>query len=177
MRFYLTEPILARFGRKETKGLQRPILSLSPVSEVRSPSQIPLKTSKKHRPFSGLGPVREEKLAERVGFEPTVQLPVLRFSRPTRSTAPAPLQRDGETHSPRTRAFYNSTSLPVQSLALTGRTHTSISALFPARRSAPGAAGFCLWQGPGSHAFERVSGHPHDLCSNPHRRKTISRHA
>ena len=30
-------------------------------------------------------------LAERVGFEPTVQLPVLRFSRPTRSTAPAPL--------------------------------------------------------------------------------------
>ncbi len=34
--------------------------------------------------------------SERVGFEPTVQLPVLRFSRPTRSTAPAPLQRDGE---------------------------------------------------------------------------------
>ncbi len=30
-------------------------------------------------------------LAERVGFEPTVRLPVLRFSRPTRSTAPAPL--------------------------------------------------------------------------------------
>ena len=31
-------------------------------------------------------------LAERVGFEPTVQLPVLRFSRPTRSTTPAPLR-------------------------------------------------------------------------------------
>ena len=66
MRFSLTEPILARFGRKETKGLQRPIFGFSPVSEVRSPSQIPLKTSKKHRPFSGLGPVRDENLAERV---------------------------------------------------------------------------------------------------------------
>ncbi len=36
-------------------------------------------------------------LAERVGFEPTVQLPVLRFSRPTRSTTPAPL-RVGSAH-------------------------------------------------------------------------------
>ncbi len=73
MRIYLTEPILARFGRKETKGLQRPILGLSPVSEVRSPSQIPLKTSKKHRPFSGLGPVRDRNLADEVGFEPTIR--------------------------------------------------------------------------------------------------------
>ena len=31
-------------------------------------------------------------LAERVGFEPTVQLPALRFSRPARSTTPAPLR-------------------------------------------------------------------------------------
>src|SRR6476646_5033959 len=32
-------------------------------------------------------------LAERVGFEPTVRLPVQRFSRPSRSTTPAPLRR------------------------------------------------------------------------------------
>ena len=31
-------------------------------------------------------------LAERVGFEPTVRLPVQRFSRPSRSTTPAPLR-------------------------------------------------------------------------------------
>jgi hypothetical protein len=36
----------------------------------------------------------------------------------------------------------------VQSLALTGRTRPSICALFPARRSAPGAVGFC----PGARA-------------------------
>src|SRR2546428_9312211 len=37
--------------------------------------------------------------AERVGFEPTVELPPLRFSRPACSTAPAPLRgkRTGET--------------------------------------------------------------------------------
>ena len=64
--FSLTEPILARFGRKETKGLQRPILDLSPVSEVRSPSQIPLKPSKKHGPFSAIGPVRDGNLADEV---------------------------------------------------------------------------------------------------------------
>src|SRR5262245_23094255 len=33
-----------------------------------------------------------EELAERVGFEPTVELPPQRFSRPSSSTAPAPLQ-------------------------------------------------------------------------------------
>jgi hypothetical protein len=57
---------LARFGRKETKGLQRPIFGPSPVSEVRSPSLIPSKSSKKRRPFSGLGPVRDGNLAEEV---------------------------------------------------------------------------------------------------------------
>src|SRR5437870_11044188 len=31
--------------------------------------------------------------AERVGFEPTVELPPLRFSRPACSTAPAPLRK------------------------------------------------------------------------------------
>jgi hypothetical protein len=33
-------------------------------------------------------------MAERVGFEPTVRLPVQRFSRPSRSTTPAPLRRN-----------------------------------------------------------------------------------
>src|SRR4029453_4136846 len=32
-------------------------------------------------------------MAERVGFEPTVRLPVQRFSRPSRSTTPAPLRQ------------------------------------------------------------------------------------
>src|SRR5437762_1592807 len=32
-------------------------------------------------------------VAERVGFEPTVELPPLRFSRPACSTAPAPLRK------------------------------------------------------------------------------------
>jgi hypothetical protein len=32
-------------------------------------------------------------MAERVGFEPTVELPPLRFSRPACSAAPAPLRR------------------------------------------------------------------------------------
>ena len=34
----------------------------------------------------------EMSVAERVGFEPTIRLRVYRFSRPARSTAPAPLQ-------------------------------------------------------------------------------------
>ena len=34
-------------------------------------------------------------MAERVGFEPTVLLPVQRFSRPPRSTTPAPLRMCG----------------------------------------------------------------------------------
>jgi hypothetical protein len=39
-------------------------------------------------------PAREPDLrAERVGFEPTVELPPLRFSRPACSTAPAPLRK------------------------------------------------------------------------------------
>src|SRR6266704_4823021 len=33
-----------------------------------------------------------DSLAERVGFEPTIRLRVFRFSRPARSTAPAPLR-------------------------------------------------------------------------------------
>ena len=36
--------------------------------------------------------VREKNVAERQGFEPWVRLRVQRFSRPSRSTAPAPLR-------------------------------------------------------------------------------------
>jgi hypothetical protein len=45
-------------------------------------------------------------LAERVGFEPTVPLRVQRFSRPSRSTAPAPLRR--RPHATRGVARYRS---------------------------------------------------------------------
>ena len=34
-------------------------------------------------------------MAERGGFEPPVELPLLRFSRPVRSAAPASLRSDG----------------------------------------------------------------------------------
>src|SRR5438105_2625839 len=37
--------------------------------------------------------LKKEKVTERVGFEPTVELPPLRFSRPACSTAPAPLRK------------------------------------------------------------------------------------
>jgi hypothetical protein len=37
-------------------------------------------------------------MAERVGFEPTVRLPVQRFSRPSRSTTPAPLRISKSKH-------------------------------------------------------------------------------
>ena len=36
------------------------------------------------------------RVAERVGFEPTVPIRVQRFSRPSRSTTPAPLQSSGD---------------------------------------------------------------------------------
>ncbi len=38
-------------------------------------------------------------MAERVGFEPTVRLPAQRFSRPSRSTTPAPLRGTRQTWS------------------------------------------------------------------------------
>jgi len=77
IRFSLSKPILARFGQKETEGSQRRIFRLFGVCEVQSPSQIPLKSSKKRRPFLGLGAVRDENLAEGMGFEPTIGLLIL----------------------------------------------------------------------------------------------------
>ena len=55
-----------------------------------------LRTADLSLPFKALesGADREKQLAERVGFEPTVRLPAQRFSRPPRSTTPAPLRRD-----------------------------------------------------------------------------------
>jgi hypothetical protein len=42
--FHLTEPISARFGRKETKAVQRPKSEAAPVSEVRSAPASPFET-------------------------------------------------------------------------------------------------------------------------------------
>ncbi len=79
-------PVVQRIGSR------RAIFGLFPPCPVyRSVPNSPLIL-----PFSGGRKRITLNLAERVGFEPTVQLPVLRFSRPTRSTAPAPLQRNGE---------------------------------------------------------------------------------
>jgi hypothetical protein len=56
------------------------------------------KSVSKGNSSGGLKLVGREK-AERVGFEPTVELPPLRFSRPACSAAPAPLRIKGTQYS------------------------------------------------------------------------------
>jgi ribose transport system substrate-binding protein len=53
---------------------------------------LPALRVKKANGLSALELVTEGNLAERVGFEPTVRLHAQRFSRPSRSTTPAPLR-------------------------------------------------------------------------------------
>ena len=57
---------------------------------ARLKAGVSVQTDKKPRSSQLL--LTQKELAERVGFEPTVRLPVQRFSRPSRSTTPAPLR-------------------------------------------------------------------------------------
>jgi hypothetical protein len=58
------EPILARFGRKETKALQRPKIAASPVSEVRMVTPNSFETTEKSGAVFGPAGVRNRELAE-----------------------------------------------------------------------------------------------------------------
>ncbi len=84
--------IWVKGGWKETRGLQRPILAKLPVSESRMASLNPFETKRKKAPLGTSYRVREWFVAEREGFEPSERLRAQRFSRPPRSTTPAPLR-------------------------------------------------------------------------------------
>ena len=86
------EPGRTRFARFETKAVQRPKIGAVPVSEVRSQRLNAFETKRKRPAGGALSLVCYMIMAERVGFEPTVRSRVQRFSRPPRSTAPAPLR-------------------------------------------------------------------------------------
>jgi hypothetical protein len=66
--FSLTEPIPARFGRKETKAVQRPKIGVTPVSKVRPAPLNPFETKRNFGADATLSGVRNGKLAE--GEEP-----------------------------------------------------------------------------------------------------------
>ena len=85
--FSVTEPIPARFGRKETKAVQRPKISVPPVSEVRSDRLNAFETQRNFCADAALLRVRNKIMAERVGFEPTIESPLYTLSRRAPSTA------------------------------------------------------------------------------------------
>jgi hypothetical protein len=66
--FSLTEPNLARFGRIETKAVQRPKIGAAPVSEVRMASANPFETWEKFGAHGASLKVRDWKLAEGMGL-------------------------------------------------------------------------------------------------------------
>ena len=64
-----------RFGRNETAGLLRPDSGSSAVSQVRSVLPNPFETKRNFEAYWGCVGVCDMKLAEAVGFEPTVEFP------------------------------------------------------------------------------------------------------
>ena len=76
---------------------QKLVLRLTFADRLEWCPKTGFRTPKTTLPFKALGDVMRpfDGMAERVGFEPTVRKPALRFSRPARSTTPAPLRRCG----------------------------------------------------------------------------------
>ena len=79
---FLSVSILVKGGWKETRGVKRPISAQSPVSESRMASLNAFETKTKKNPLGASTSVRDLKVAEEVGFEPTVGFPPRRFSSP-----------------------------------------------------------------------------------------------
>ena len=85
--------ILVKGGWKETRGFQRPITSQQPVSESRMASRNPFETKRKKARIMASSWVRDVKVAEREGFEPSRRFPAYTLSRRAPSTTRPPLRR------------------------------------------------------------------------------------
>src|SRR5690606_29965817 len=92
MEYFLTEPNRARFAWFETKAIQRLKSGPLPVSEVRSKPLTPFEIKRNFGAQVGLLGVCNRIVAERVGFEPTMELPACRISSAVPSTTRPPLQ-------------------------------------------------------------------------------------
>lgn len=97
-----TEPKIVRFAQLETEAVQRPHFGPWSFSVVR---MVPLNPFETTRSFGVAVGVCDGKLAEGMGFEPTVGVdPLQRFSKPSPSAARPPLlkrtkvfpQKEGE---------------------------------------------------------------------------------
>ena len=77
-----TEPETVRFARLETKAVQRPHFGPWSVSVVRMVPPNPFETTRKFGVAGVAIGVCDGKMAEGVGFEPTVGFHPRRFSRP-----------------------------------------------------------------------------------------------